>query len=385
MAPLPGNGDRRLGRLLPADEQDLCVRRRPARRGDRLDHTQIYDIAVEHLVDGCDHARAAQPAWRRGYNPGNGKIYLNGGYETSPPSTPSRPRPGSTTRSRTPSPPRRRPEHAGRHRLRGRQRPPDHVRWSHEPGRDSRPDLGLRHRHRHVVAAGEPARCAKNVPAGVVARQALLDRRGHLRAPPFDGTNDVESFDPAANTWSPEPTLIAASLVPRRHCRREHPLRGRRPRRRRDLPLHRGEAGAERPAAAATSATASAAATAATATTASAATATTATTASAATATSAASTTGSSATSASGPLSCPESARAASRRREDEDPEGALLGRQRATRSLAPFAARPCRQPVTAARHDQAPELPGQAGGRSRLGKPTPTAQRAVLRGGPLS
>src|SRR5262249_31495223 len=49
------------------------------------------------------------------------------------------------------------------------------------------------------------------------------------------------------------------------------------------------------------------------------------------------------------------------------DPEGALLGRQGASRSRAPLAAWPCGQPVTAARHDQAPELPGEAGDRSAL------------------
>ena len=98
-----------------------------------------------------------------------------------------------------------------------------------------------------------------------------------------------------------------------------------------------------------------------------------ATTATASSATAASATTSASASSASGPLPCPESPRAATRRREAQDPGGALLGRQGATRSLAPLTARPCGQPVTAARHDQAPELPGQAGGRSGLDKPTPT------------
>ena len=51
-------------------------------------------------------------------------------------------------------------------------------------------------------------------------------------------------------------------------------------------------------------------------------------------------------------------------RREAQDPGGSLLGRQGASRSFAPLAARPRGEPVTAARHDQAPELPGEAGGR---------------------
>ena len=90
---------------------------------------------------------------------------------------------------------------------------------------------------------------------------------------------------------------------------------------------------------------------------------TTATSATSATTTTSTATTASTA-SASGPLPCPESARAASERREAQDPGGSLLGRQGASRSFAPLAAWPRGEPVTAARHDQAPELPGQAGGR---------------------
>ncbi len=103
-----------------------------------------------------------------------------------------------------------------------------------------------------------------------------------------------------------------------------------------------------------------------------------ASTASATTATSATA----SASAASGPMSCPESPRAASRRREDEDPASALLGRQGATRPRSPLAARPRREPVTEARHDQAPELPGQAGDRSAL-EPT-TTQRAPAQRAPF-
>ena len=211
----------------------------------------------------------------------------------------------------------------------------------------------------------------KNVPAGVVFNGKLYSIGGGNGAPPFDGMNDVESFDPAANTWSPEPTSIAGRSFPGGTVvgNTLYAVGGRDGAATSLSTVEKLEL--SRPAA--TSATATAAATSTTATT-------SATTASASasattTASTAASTTGSTATSASGALPCPESARAASRRREDEDPAGALLGRQRATRSLAPLAARPCGQPVTAARHDQAPELPGQAGGRSGLGKPTPTAR----------
>ena len=88
---------------------------------------------------------------------------------------------------------------------------------------------------------------------------------------------------------------------------------------------------------------------------------------------------------ASGPLSCPESARAATRRREDEDPASALLGRQHPPRSLQAFAARPRGEPVTAARHDQAPELPGQAGARPELTERDSYGSSGAPLGAPLS
>ena len=84
-------------------------------------------------------------------------------------------------------------------------------------------------------------------------------------------------------------------------------------------------------------------------------------------------------TAASGALPRPEGARAASGRREDEDPAGALLRRQHPARSRAPLAARPCGQPVTEARHDQAPELPGQAGDRPTLAEKQTTDRAGRL------
>src|SRR5262245_27772338 len=92
----------------------------------------------------------------------------------------------------------------------------------------------------------------------------------------------------------------------------------------------------------------------------------------------------SAATSATGPLPCPEGARAATRRREAQDPQGALLGRTHSPRSLEALATRACGQPVTAARHDQAPELPGQAGGRSKLDRPFTTKRGRPHGGRPL-
>ena len=100
-------------------------------------------------------------------------------------------------------------------------------------------------------------------------------------------------------------------------------------------------------------------------------------TAAAAAATSAATTTTTS--TSSGPLPRPARARAAARSREDEDPARALLGWQRSPRPLETLAARPRGEPVTEARHDQAPELPGEAGRRPQL------VIRLPLRSGVLS
>ena len=132
--------------------------------------------------------------------------------------------------------------------------------------------------------------------------------------------------------------------------------------------------------------TASAATTSASAATTSASTTTTSTTsATTSTASTASTTAASAAASASGSLSCPESARVASR-----TPRSAGSGRRtarsaRPPRSLEAFVARPCGEPVTAARHDQAPELPGEAGGRSKLGQTDTEHHRGPsLEGGPL-
>ena len=69
--------------------------------------------------------------------------------------------------------------------------------------------------------------------------------------------------------------------------------------------------------------------------------------ASASSATSTATSASASASTSSGPLPRPTRPRAAPRSCEDEDPEGALLGRQRPPRSLQALAARPRGEPVT--------------------------------------
>jgi hypothetical protein len=156
-----------------------------------------------------------------------------------------------------------------------------------------------------------------------------------------------------------------APLLPGRNQRRQHPDRRRWLHRSRNHHLHRNTQ--RRTTSTPTTATA------------------TATSATTATATSATTT----ASSASDALSCPESPRAASRGCEAQDPGGPLLGRQGSTRSCAPLTAWPRGEPVTAARHDQAPELPGEAGGRSALndeanarkgGTPAPAGVPLLLR-----
>ena len=119
-------------------------------------------------------------------------------------------------------------------------------------------------------------------------------------------------------------------------------------------------------------ATATATAASAAATSASAATTTTTAAASAATSTSAATAT-STTTTATSPdsLPCATRPRTAPRSREDEDPAGALLGRQHPPRSLQAIAGRPRRLAEPEAGRHQAQELPGQARRRPALTPPS--------------
>jgi hypothetical protein len=82
---------------------------------------------------------------------------------------------------------------------------------------------------------------------------------------------------------------------------------------------------------------------------------------------------------------CPESARAAPRNREAEDPPSELLGGQGAARPLQALAAWPRCETEPAARCDQAPRLPGQPGGRPRLSKHRRLDERAALARAALS
>ena len=48
-----------------------------------FDTTQIYDIATEHVVDRARRCRRRAARWPVATTRPNGKIYLNGGYETA--------------------------------------------------------------------------------------------------------------------------------------------------------------------------------------------------------------------------------------------------------------------------------------------------------------
>ena len=86
---------------------------------------------------------------------------------------------------------------------------------------------------RHVDAEAEHAQSRRTSPAAswLTASSGSIGGGRRRSRTPFDGTTGVESFDPATNTWSPEPDVDVAALVPGGTRRREHALRGRRPRR----------------------------------------------------------------------------------------------------------------------------------------------------------
>ena len=206
-----------------------------------------------------------------------------------------------------------------------------------------------------------------NVPGSAVALSKLWSFGGCTTTPcnPFDGIPTVESFDPVANTWSSEASLNHQRSFPGGTAIGStlFAVGGRDGL---DVSLDTVEKldlGRTATTSAATTTT-SASASATSAATTSAASASTTTAASATT-----SATASAASSASGRAAVSRECSGCDSAPRSEDPGGALLGRQGATRSLAPLAARPRGEPDTEARHDQAPELPGQAGGRSGLGQ----------------
>ena len=196
---------------------------------------------------------------------------------------------------------------------------------------------------------------AKNT-AGRAVVQGQLYSIGGTNLATFDGLNDVSKYDPATNTWSPVPTLIAARSFTASVAVGNTIDRCGRARQREDRARQRREARAGR--ASASTATSATAATATTAATSASATATTTATATATAA--AAATTAAAATATSGSLPRAAGARIQARPGEAADPQGQLLRRPRPPRSHQAIAARPRHRAEPEARRRQAPRLPGQ-------------------------
>ena len=160
-----------------------------------LDTTQIYDIASNTWSAGANLPlpRSQQAA---GYNPGNGKIYLNGGYETSTidsiqATTWEYDPVANTFTDKAPSPNMQGGTSSGI--VNG------HLLMS---GGRTNPDATLDLTWDYDIATNtwqsrSNMLMPKNVPAGVIFNGKLYSIGGGNGAPPFDGMNDVVCFDPA--------------------------------------------------------------------------------------------------------------------------------------------------------------------------------------------
>ena len=136
--PDAAGGARGLRRLLPADEQDLRLRRLDADA--RSAHHLRRDADLRHRdqhVDGGSDGAGPRSQMASGYNPANGKIYLNGGYLGGEASQRLQPdlgvRPGREHVRRQDA----EPGHPGWNHLVGHGRQAVHVRWAHESRRGS--------------------------------------------------------------------------------------------------------------------------------------------------------------------------------------------------------------------------------------------------------
>ena len=155
-----------------------------------------------------------------GYNPANGKIYLNGGYRD----VDDRHCPGDDLGVR---PGREHVHRAGAEPTDARQAQPRgsiNGKFFLVAGGRTIPDEvlvrrpRLRHREQHVDGStvGRHADGRRTCPGGRLSLMAVVfDRRRHVYRPcdPFDGMNDVSKFDPAANTWSTGAALESRALV----------------------------------------------------------------------------------------------------------------------------------------------------------------------------
>ena len=123
--------------------------------------TRVYDIATNTWSAG-PNMPDVRSFMASGYNPGNGKIYLVGGYSTA---TSHR---HDQTWEFDPVAHLHQPGTAparARCRLRGHQRPPLPGRRPRCRQHHARPHLRLRHRRQHLDAAGRHAGRPNNVPA----------------------------------------------------------------------------------------------------------------------------------------------------------------------------------------------------------------------------
>ena len=174
------------------------------------DVTRIYDIATNTWTMG-----PTMPATRQqmasGYNTANGKIYLNGGFETSTidsvqATTWEFDPVANTFTVKAPSPAMQAGPASevinGKLYVAGGRTNPDEVlsnTWGYDIATNT------------WTAADQLADMpmAKNVPGRAVV-QGQLYSIGGTSVATFDGLNDVSKYDPATNAWSPVPLLNTA-------------------------------------------------------------------------------------------------------------------------------------------------------------------------------
>ena len=314
-----------------------------------------------------------------GYNSADGKIYLNGGYaDSTRGSTPFRRRPGATTPPRTRSPCSPPAPTRTEDQPRGRQRPfPGRRRPNDDPRRDAGRDLGLRHRVRYVDSEAGHAAADERAGLSGCARSALGDRRVYsdsvqsvrrtVRGRELRSGREhvVGRSEPQSRAIVPRgcsgrrrartPWAAATALDVSLDTVEKLDVGRRRLRRRRHLRLHR----LRHPASATSASTSSASATSAT------------------SATSASATSATSAATAAVRCRVPRVIGLRLKTAKTQDPQGTLLVGASAALARGD-AARPRHRPEPEARHDQAPGLPGQDGGRSALDR-RHEHKRAVL------
>ena len=172
-----------------------------------LDTTQIYDIATNTLVGGCDDACAAQPDGVR-LQPGEREDLLERRVRDGVHRQRLEPdvgvRPGGEHVHR---------EDAEPERFRAARLPGSSNGHLLMAGGRTNPDATLDLTWDYDIAADtwtqrQSLPTPKNVSGGAVAQGQLWSIGGGNPFTPFT-TTDVVSFDPGANTWNAQPSLIA--------------------------------------------------------------------------------------------------------------------------------------------------------------------------------